>query len=114
MPGRLVWAGYKNDDGVVVAKLADETEVNDPTRGWIVPWDFLWPHFPRRARPRLVYGYSTTTGRRGHTIAASPDAPIYQLNSGVTTFVVSTPEDVNPTDTLSITSRAGEKWPRGR
>lgn len=111
MPGRLIWAGYMNDDGVVVAKLADETEVNDGTRGWIVPIPFATPHFPRRARPRLVYGYSTVTGRRGHTIAASPDAAIYVVSSGVTTFRVTT--DVDPFyEDLKITSRAGEKWPR--
>lgn len=111
MPGRLLWAGYVNDDGDVYAKLADETEINDPTRGWITQIPFTTPHFPRGAKPRLVYGYSPATGRRGHTIAAQASAAIYQVNSGTTTFRVTT--DTDPYyDDLNITSRAGEKWPR--
>lgn len=112
MPGRLVWAIYVTDDNQSYAKLADETEVGDPNRGWERVDNPFIPVFPRGAKPRMVYGYSSTTGRRGHTIVAHVGAPLWQTISGVNSFNVSAEDSPTGIDTLQVTSRVGERWPR--
>lgn len=112
MPGKLVWAFYVTDDNQSVAKLADQTEVADPNRGWELVDNPFVPMFPRGARPRMVYGYSPTTGRRGHTIVATINAPLWRTESGINSFNVSAEDSPTGIDTLQVTSRVGEKWPR--
>lgn len=112
MPGKLVWAIYVTDDAQSYAKLADESEVADPTRGWALVDNPFIPVFPRGAKPRMVYGYSRTTGRRGHTIVATINADLWQTNSGVNSFNVSAEDQPGHIDTLQVTSRVGERWPR--
>lgn len=112
MPGKLLWAFYVTDDGINYAKLADETEIGDPNRGWALVDNPFVPVFPRGAKPRMVYGYSRTTGRRGHTIVANINAPLWRTDSGINSFNVSAEDQPGGIDTLQVTSRVGEKWPR--
>lgn len=101
---------YTDDTGVQYYKQVDADQAVDPSRGWAlydgVAAAQMWP---QRARPRMVYGVSPTSGRRGKTIVGHPAAPLW---TGVAaTFVVETNNPVEPTDTMTVTRRRGESFP---
>lgn len=109
MPRGLVWRTYVADDGVsTYSKLADADEAADPTRGWAPLGVPPAQVFPRQSRPRLVYGVSPTTGRRGHTVVASTAAPLW--TGAATSFVVRSSGSGEDTDTLNVTRRRGESF----
>lgn len=112
MPGKMQWAVYVTDTGREYVKLADVDEVADANRGWRPFNDdpIGMPTMPRGSKPRLVYGISPTTGRRGHTIVAQITAPLWDPTGSVQTFQVSAEEQPSGKDTLRVTSRVGERF----
>lgn len=108
----FIYALYTSDVGIQYLKQVDADQAGDPGRGWAA-WDgntaqALWP---ARAKPRMVFGVSPTTGRRGSTIVASNVALLW--TGAQTTFVIETNDPAAPTDTLGVTRRRGESFPVG-
>jgi len=101
------WGRYVRDDGVTAhAKLVDADEITDPARGWTQTAVGALSIFPRKARPRRVYGTSPTTGRRGRTVVASAGAPLWTGTE--TMFFIETNE--GGIDTIKVTFRRGEHF----
>ena len=112
MPRGFTYALYTSDIGRQYLKQVDADQVADPGRGWAT-WDglaeqLLWP---QRAKPRIVFGVSPTTGRRGQTIVAAATALLWTGEQ--TSFVVETNDPAVPQDTLVVTRRRGESFPVG-
>lgn len=107
----FVYAVYFSDNGTAYAKQVQRNYADDPVRGWTA-FDPLTPVplFPMRAKPRMVYGVSPTTGRRNYTIAASVTAPIWlgSANQGVDVFQSET--DDGSSDDYVVTRRRGESF----
>lgn len=101
------WAVYLRDDGIQqYARLVDKNSFADPVRGWPASSAAGVPLFPQRGRPRIVYGVSETTGRRGSTICGSTTAPLW--TGEATTFEVETTDAGR--DVLTVTRRRGESF----
>lgn len=101
----MVYKTYTADDGTSTFQtLVDADEAAITARGWgaVIPGgDFL----PRGFKERRANGVSATTGRRGSCRVGSTAADLW---TGVaTTFTVEA--DDNTIDTLTVTSRTGEK-----
>jgi len=101
----MVYKTYTCDDGTTTFQtLVDADEAAIAARGWgavSVGGDFL----PRGFKERRANGVSATTGRRGSCRVGSTAADLW---TGVaTTFTVEA--DDNTLDTLTVTSRTGEK-----
>jgi len=101
----MVYKTYTCDDGTTTFQtLVDADEAAISARGWgavSVGGDFL----PRGFKERRANGVSATTGRRGSCRVGSTAADLW---TGVaTTFTVEA--DDNTLDTLTVTSRTGEK-----
>lgn len=101
----MVYAIYEADDGTTqYARLVDADEVTQAARGWVTTGVAGLPLLPIRAKPRVVYGVSATTGRRGTAVVATTGADLW---TGVaTTFAVEAND--NTSDTMTVTSRRGE------
>lgn len=105
----FVYALYTADDGALYAKQVDIDQAADPARGWKPMGAVVGAFWPMRAKPRMVFGVSPTTGRRGHTIVADVQADLW---TGVATaFGVETNDPDVPTDLIKVTRRVGESFP---
>lgn len=101
----MVFKTYTCDDGTTTFQtLVDADEAADATRGWgaaVVGGDML----PRGFKERRANGFSSGSGRRGSCRVGSTAADLW---TGVaTTFTVEA--DDNTIDTMTVTSRTGEK-----
>jgi hypothetical protein len=100
----MVFASYTADDGTVFQTLVDADEAAIAARGWgaAVPGGDL---LPRAFKERRAHGLSATSGRRGSCRVGSTAADLW---TGVaTTFTVEGND--NTIDTMTVTSRTGEK-----
>jgi len=100
----MVYRSYTADNGDLFQTLVDADEAAIATRGWaaaVVGGDLI----PRGFKERRAHGISATTGRRGSTRVGSTAADLW---TGVaSTFTVEA--DDNTLDTMTVTSRTGEK-----
>lgn len=101
----MVYATYTCDDGVTTFQtLVDKDEFAIAARGWgaaVAGGDLI----PRGFKERRAHGISATTGLRGSCRVGSTTADLW---TGVaTTFTIE--RNDNTIDTLSVTSRTGEK-----
>jgi len=100
----MVYAGYTADSGTVFQTLVDADEAAIASRGWAaatVGGDML----PRGFKERRAHGISAVTGRRGSCRVGSTAATLW--TGAVSTFTVEA--DDNTVDTMTVTSRTGEK-----
>lgn len=100
----MVFRGYTADSGTVFQTLVDADEAAIAARGWVaatVGGDLL----PRGFKERRVHGVSAATGRRGSCRVGATTADLW---TGVAnTFTVEA--DDNTLDTMTVTSRTGER-----
>ena len=100
----MVYRGYTADDGTVFQTLVDADEAVIAARGWAaatVGGDLI----PRGFKERRANGYNATSGRRGSCRVGSIACDLW---TGVaTTFTVEA--DDNTIETMTVTSRTGEK-----
>jgi len=100
----MVFMGYTADDGTVFQTLVDADEAAIASRGWVaatVGGDLL----PRGFKERRAHGLSATSGRRGSCRVGATTATLW--TGATTTFTVEA--DDNTIDTMTVTSRTGEK-----
>jgi hypothetical protein len=100
----MVYRSYVADDGTVFQTLVDADEAAIAARGWggaVVGGDLL----PRGFKERRVHGISASTGRRGSARIGNVVADLW--TGLASTFTVEA--DDNTIDTMSVTSRTGEK-----
>ena len=100
----MVYRSYTADDATLFQTLVDADEAAIAARGWaaaVVGGDLL----PRGFRERRAHGVSAGSGRRGSCRVGAITADLW---TGVaTTFTVEA--DDNTIDTMTVTSRTGEK-----
>jgi hypothetical protein len=100
----MVFASYTADNGDVFQTLVDADEAAIAARGWgaaVAGGDLL----PRGFKERRAHGLSSTSGRRGSCRVGDTAADLW---TGVaTTFTVEAND--NTIDTMTVTSRTGEK-----
>lgn len=101
----MVFKTYTCDDGSTTFQtLVDADESAIASRGWgaaVAGGDLL----PRAFKERRANGISATSGRRGSCRVGSTSADLW---TGVaTTFTVEAND--NTVDTMTVTSRTGEK-----
>jgi hypothetical protein len=100
----MTFQGYTADNGDVFQTLVDADEALVAARGWAaatVGGDLL----PRGFKERRANGLSATSGRRASCRVGSTACDLW---TGVaTTFTVEA--DDNTIDTMTVTSRSGEK-----
>jgi hypothetical protein len=100
----MVFSTYTADNSDTFQTLVDADEAAIAARGWgaaVVGGDLL----PRGFKERRAHGLSATSGRRGSCRVGSTAADLW---TGVaTTFTVEA--DDNTIDTMTVTSRTGEK-----
>lgn len=100
----MVYRTYTADDGTTFQTLVDADEAAIAARGWgaaVAGGDLL----PRGFKERRVHGVSATTGRRGSCRVGDVAATLW--TGATTTFTVEGND--NTIDTLSVTSRSGER-----
>jgi hypothetical protein len=100
----MVFKTYTADNGNSFQTLVDADEAAIVTRGWggvVAGGDLL----PRGFKERRAHGISAVTGRRGSCRVGSVAADLW---TGVaSTFTVEA--DDNTIDTMTVTSRTGER-----
>ena len=100
----MVYKTYTADNGDSFQTLVDADEAAIAARGWaaaVVGGDLL----PRGFKERRVHGVSAASGRRGSCRVGATTADLW---TGVAnTFTVE--GDDNALDTMSVTSRSGER-----
>lgn len=104
MPRGMSFRTYTADNGDEFQTLVDSDEATDAARGWGVALpgtDML----PRAFKERRVHGLSATTGRRGSCRVGALTADLW---TGVATAFTVEAND-NTTDTMTVTSRTGER-----
>lgn len=107
----FVYAVYTTDSGVQYSKQVQANYAIDPVRGWApLPAGTIPPLMPARAKPRMVYGVSPTTGRRNYTIAASVTAPLWVGSVGGGVDVFQSETDDGSSDDYVVTRRRGESF----
>lgn len=107
MPRGMRYAIYVADDGAThYARLVDADQVAQVSRGWVTAGVAGLPLLPIKAKPRVVYGVSATSGRRGSAIVATPTAALW--TGAATTFDVEANDGT--TDTMTVTRRRGESF----
>jgi hypothetical protein len=100
----MVFKGYTADSGTIFQTLVDADEAAIAARGWaaVTPGGDL---LPRGYKERRAHGVSGATGRRGSCRVGTTACDLW---TGVaTTFTVEA--DDNTIDTMTVTSRTGEK-----
>jgi hypothetical protein len=98
---------YVADDGTTqYARLVDSDQFLEAGRGWSATGVAGLPLLPIKAKPRVVYGVSATTGRRGSAVVATPTATLW--TGAVTTFSVEANDGTD--DTMTVTRRRGESF----
>lgn len=107
MPRGMRYAIYVADDGTTqYARLVDSDQVAQAPRGWVTTGVAGLPLLPIKSKPRVVYGVSATSGRRGSAIVATTTADLW---TGVaTTFAVEANDGTS--DTMTVTRRRGESF----
>lgn len=108
MPVRGMRYGvYVRDDGTTrYARLVDSDEFAETDRGWSATGVAGLPLLPIKSKPRVVYGVSATTGRRGSAVVATVTANLW--TGTATTFTVEANDQT--TDTMTVTRRRGESF----
>jgi hypothetical protein len=107
MPRGMRYAIYVADDGTTqYARLVDADQVAAAARGWSTTGVAGLPLLPIRAKPRVVYGVSATSGRRGSAVVATPTADLW--TGAATTFTVEANDGTS--DTMTVTRRRGESF----
>lgn len=102
----MVYAIYTSDTGDDYARLVDADQAGEAARGWVTAGVAGLPLLPIRAKPRVVYGVSATTGRRGSAVIGSTTATLW--TGAVTTFAVEANDGTS--DTMTVTRRRGESF----
>jgi len=100
----MVYRGYTADSGTVFQTRVDADEAAIAARGWAASTpggDML----PRGFKERRANGISATSGRRGSCRVGSITADLW--TGVVNTFSVEA--DDNTIDTMTVTSRTGER-----
>lgn len=113
MPRGMVYRVYVADSGDLYARLVDSDQAAQAGRGWSAtgpapdntPVAGL-PLLPIRSKPRVVYGVSATSGRRGSAIVATTTATLW--TGAATTFDVEANDGTS--DTMTVTRRRGESF----
>lgn len=107
MPRGMRYGVYVRDDGTTTyARLVDSDEFAQASRGWVATGVAGLPLLPIKTKPRVVYGVSATSGRRGTAIVATVGADLW---TGVaTTFTVEANDGTS--DTMTVTRRRGESF----
>lgn len=106
MPRGMRYAIYESDAGTQYARLVDADQVAEASRGWVTTGVAGLPLLPIKSKPRVVYGVSATSGRRGSAVIATPTADLW---TGVdTTFTVEANDGTS--DTMTVTRRRGESF----
>jgi len=107
VPRGMRYAKYVRDDGATsYARLVDSDQFAEASRGWSATGVAGLPLLPIKSKPRVVYGVSATTGRRGTAVVATTDADLW---TGVaTTFAVEANDGTS--DTMTVTRRRGESF----
>jgi len=100
----MVFMGYTSDSGTVFQTLVDADEAAIAARGWaaVTPGGDL---LPRGFKERRANGVSASSGLRGSCRVGSVAAGLW--TGAATTFTVEA--DDNTIDTMTVTSRSGEK-----
>lgn len=102
----MVYAIYEADDATQYARLVDADQAAAAARGWVTAGVAGKPLLPIRSKPRVVYGVSATSGRRGSAVVATTAADLW---TGVaTTFSVEANDGTS--DTMTVTRRRGESF----
>lgn len=102
----MVYAIYEADDATQYARLVDADQAGQAARGWVTTGVAGKPLLPIRSKPRVVYGVSATSGRRGSAVVATTAADLW---TGVaTTFAVEANDGTS--DTMTVTRRRGESF----
>jgi|SRR5215468_27104 len=100
----MVYQTYIADNGDAFQTLVDADEAAIAARGW-TPTTVGGDLLPRGFKERRAHGISATSGRRGSCRVGSTVADLW---TGVaTTFTVEA--DDNTIDTMTVTSRTGER-----
>lgn len=98
---------YVRDDGTTqYARLVDSDEFAETGRGWSSTGVAGLPLLPIKSKPRVVYGVSATTGRRGSAVVATTTAGLW--TGATTTFDVEANDGT--TDTMTVTRLRGESF----
>lgn len=107
MPRGMRYGVYVRDDGTTqYARLVDSDEFAQASRGWSATGVAGLPLLPIKSKPRVVYGVSATSGRRGTAVVATVTADLW---TGVaTTFDVEANDGTS--DTMTVTRRRGESF----
>jgi hypothetical protein len=106
MPRGMRYGVYVADDATQYARLVDSDQFAEAGRGWTATGVAGLPLMPIRSKPRVVYGVSATSGRRGVAVVATTTADLW---TGVaTTFAVEANDGT--TDTMTVTRRRGESF----
>lgn len=100
------YAIYTADDATNYARLVDSDQAAEASRGWVTAGVAGLPLLPIKAKPRVVYGVSTTSGRRGSAVIGSVTATLW--TGAATTFDVEANDGT--TDTMTVTRRRGESF----
>ena len=106
MPRGMEYAIYTDDAGANCARLVKADEVAEASRGWVHAGVAGLPLLPIKSKPRVVYGVSATTGRRGSAVIATTAATLW--TGATTTFAVR--GDDGSADTMTVTRRRGESF----
>lgn len=106
MPRGMVYAIYTADDGTDYARLVDADQAAQASRGWVTTGVAGLPLMPIRSKPRVVYGVSATSGRRGTAVVATTTADLW--TGAATTFAVEANDGTS--DTMTVTRRRGESF----
>jgi hypothetical protein len=107
MPRGMRYGVYVRDDGTTqYARLVDSDEFGQAERGWSATGVAGLPLLPIKSKPRVVYGVSATTGRRGTAVVATVAADLW--TGAATTFDVEANDGTS--DTMTVTRRRGESF----
>lgn len=106
MPRGMRYGVYVADDTTQYARLVDADQFAEAARGWSATAVAGLPLMPIKSKPRIVYGVSATSGRRGSAVVATTTADLW---TGVaTTFAVEANDGTS--DTMTVTRRRGESF----
>lgn len=107
MPRGMRYGVYVRDDGTTqYARLVDSDEFAQGPRGWSATGVAGLPLLPIKSKPRVVYGVSATSGRRGSAVVATVAADLW--TGTATTFTVEANDGTS--DTMTVTRRRGESF----
>lgn len=107
MPRGMRYGVYVRDDGTTqYARLVDSDEFAQASRGWSATGVAGLSLLPIKSKPRVVYGVSAVSGRRGTAVVATVGADLW--TGAATTFTVEANDGTS--DTMTVTRRRGESF----